>query len=665
MFWLPGPKKEKPKGAARQSAGPRPPRAVFARGPAPESDWEAPSEFPRLSGVVGLDVETRDDQMRRRGAGWCFRDNPTDQIVGIGVAWGVDGKGYWPVAHAGGGNVDPGPVWAWLRDCARDPGVQFVCHNKYYDAGWLGRHGVVCHTPAHDTMLAAALLDEHRRVQRAAKGFKGYNLESVGLDYLGQGKNEDLLIAAGLHLGFKPGDDTKANLWQFPAKYVGPYGEDDPRRTLDLWYTLEPLLRKQGLWRVYQLEVQVSEVLLAMRTLGVRVDMDGAEQLLNRLKGESRATQQALDTLAGFPININSDKDLERLFKARGVIVPRTDKGNVSVTKEWLKSIRNREPAAKLIGQRRREQKMQGTYVEGYVLKMASHGRIHGSFNQLASDEGGTISGRFSSSDPNMQNWPSPDKDPDMAKLIRSLLLPEEGQLWMSGDYSAQEPRLAVHFACAIGATGAEAMAAEFHANPKFDMHQWVAELMSIDRPPGKVMNLAKMYGRGSASVARELGLPTEWVSRLKRDKNGHEYDDAYEVAGPEAAALIAAYDAKFPFMQETSNTAKRYATTRGYVRTLLGRRCRFGEYAKPFTAFNKLIQGSAADQGKVALVETYKSGYGLPHVVVHDEGGNSVESVEHARRIREIMEQCVPLRVPSRVDMAIGSSWGGAVECE
>jgi DNA polymerase I-like protein with 3'-5' exonuclease and polymerase domains len=296
--------------------------------------------------------------------------------------------------------------------------------------------------------------------------------------------------------------------------------------------------------------------------------------------------------------------------------------------------------------------KTRTTFLQSYVLDNQVGGRIHAQFNPLRDDDGGTVSGRFSSSDPNLQNLPA--RNEGVGPLVRGLFLPEEGQLWAACDYSQQEPRLTVHYAALAKCSGAEAAVAAYQNDPTTDYHQLVAELTGLPRGQAKSLNLGMIYGMGGARLCHTLGLPTV-MKTLRSGKT-------LEVPGEEGDTIIKQYHAKLPFVRELQEAVRRRAENTGYIRTLLGRRCRFGEgkdYAHK--ALNRLIQGSAADQSKAAMLNLWE-GHGIaPLVVVHDELGCSVESEEQGSLVARTMEEATPLRVPSRADVGYGASWGEA----
>ena len=282
--------------------------------------------------------------------------------------------------------------------------------------------------------------------------------------------------------------------------------------------------------------------------------------------------------------------------------------------------------------------------------------------------------------------------------MIRSLFIPEEKHTWGCFDYSQQEPRLVVHYAASSQKLRQEEevkrIVDEFNNN-EVDFHQTVADMADISRTQAKTINLGLFYGMGKAKLQAELGLSTK----------------------DEAEKLFNKYHNRVPFVKDLMNNTSKSGSASGYIRTLLGRKCRFdkwelneynpGVFSPPMTeaeakeasvlkqstqekekqkyklelgeitedqilknikpnirraftykALNKLIQGSAADMTKQAMLDLYKEGV-IPHIQIHDELDISVESPQQAKKIIEIMENAVKLKIPNKVDYESGDNWG------
>lgn len=599
------------------------------------SSWTAPTEFPRLSGVVGFDLETKDPDLKKNGPGWAFPD--AGYIVGFSFAWdGGRQKGYWPIRHHGGGNLDEGQVLSFVRDTLAQNDLTIVAHNASYELGWLKREGIDCKAKTACTYTTAALLDEYRR---------SYSLDRVSEDYLGVKKDESLLMNALAAYGL-PGKDY---IWSLPATYVGPYAEQDAVLALRLWETFQEKIKRDQLEKVIELEFSLIPLLVEMRYRGIRIDMERAQNAVQVLQLEYDEFLLKVEKRLGQKLDIwTPDSIVDACFRMKEDY-PKTARGGPSFQQEWLENHTN--PVLRSIPKLRTLDKMRGTFIDSYFLQSCVNGRLHAQFHPLRADDGGTVSGRCSSSNPNLQNLPSPEKSA-FGKVVRGFLLPEEGHSWATLDYSQQEPRMAVHFATLSKLRGAEAAAKAYRDNPSQDFHQLVADLAGISRKEAKVINLGMLYGMGGGLLCQSLGLPV--VATVS--KSGR----SYMKPGPEGEALIRQYHLKMPWIRGLQDAVEGKAEQRGYIRTLQGRRCRFGE-GKDFArkALNRLIQGSSADQTKLAMLHNWRE-YGLvPLVQVHDELGYSVASVEEARLAEKGMIECVELLVPSKVDLELGPNWG------
>jgi len=619
--------------------------------------------FPRLSGVVGFDIETRDPLLKTLGPGWCFPD--AGDIVGYAFAWGADDAEYYPVGHEGGGNLPRRGVERFVRDTLTNSSVTLVVHNSLYEKGWLRRGGIPMRGRVYDTQTAAPLVDEYRF---------SYALDALAKDYLGRGKDETALLAYGRSLttvnangrtvkAYRTIRDIKTNLWRFPADQVRTYGAADARAALDLWTVFEPLVRRDGQWELFEMETRLIDVLIEMRWRGVRVQHDEVVQAIARLEREQAQLQRALDRAAGFHVDVNLEPLLSKAFRAEGIIPPQTAKsGRDSFRKGWLDTVDT--PLGRLVNGVRRIEKAINTFLKGCILDKTVHGRVHPTFHPQKSDEGGAVTGRFSGSNPNFQFLPARDKE--VKRLVRGALLPEEGAEWAACDYSQQEPRLTVHYAVLGGVRGAKTAQRRYIEHPDMDYHQFMAELTGLERDRVKPINLGVGYGMGGAKLCRSLGLPTKFITKPDR-ATGKPRE--IEVAGDEGQAILDQYHANAPFVRGLSDLCARKAEQRGYVTTLMGRRCRlsggkhgYGRQDWFYKAMNRLIQGSAADQTKLAMLACWDAGY-VPLVTVHDELGFSVPDRTTARTIATLMENCVTLQVPSKVDVELGPSWGLAAE--
>ena len=634
----------------------------------PESSWRPPTELPNLLNekVIALDTETNDPQLTELGPSW-FRGG--GHLAGISLAW-RGGNIYIPVGHKGGDNLDKAQVLAWLKPLLANFTGTLVLMHALYDLGWLRTEGIPIPPQANlwDVMMVEALLDEHR-------GF--YNLAAIAQSYHLKPKDETLLREAAAAYGLDP----KKDLWQLPGRFVGAYAERDADAPLEIYERQKVLVAQQGLEKVVRLEHDLIPLLQEMRFRGVRVDMKNAEILMDQFTLEHEGYRSEIKRLTGYNVDVWSGDSCAAAMDRADLVFKRTPTGKPAFTDDWLAGHEHEVP--RLISKARKSYKAGQTFCKNMVLDHADkNGRIHAAFHPLRSDDGGTVSGRFSSSDPNLQQVPA--RDARMNTLIRGLFLPEEGEQWCAIDYAGQEPRLTVHYAAARGCTKAQEAVDKYNTDPNTDYHNLVAEMMfgsgygPAERKKAKTINLGLAYGMGGAKLARSLRLPTVWKMN---SYSGREY----EAAGPEAQDLLDKYHVSVPFIRELSKEYSMIAETTGQIRTLSGRLCRF-PYWEPkkggramikkdaistyghdnikrsytYAALNRKIQGSAADMVKVSLRDLWREGL-VPLVTVHDENGLSVPDKTVARRAAEIMSSCVMLKVPLKVDIDFGPSWGAA----
>jgi len=610
-----------------------------------ESDWKTPTSFPDLKNAkeIAIDLETKDPNIKNKGPGWPTMDG---NIVGIAVA--ADGfVGYYPIAHENGSNMDLKMVLDWVQDIVSGPGDK-IFHNAPYDVGWLRAHGILIRNGRIiDTMIAAALVDENRF---------SYSLNALGFDLLGETKSEAELKQAADDWGI----DAKGELYKLPAKFVGGYAEQDASLTLKLWQYLKTEIIKQSLTDIFKTETELLPILIEMRAVGVRVDLEGAEKLKKDFVANEEKILLKIKKEAGVDVDIFAARSIAKAFDKLKIKYPLTEKTKEpSFTANWL--LNCEYPIAKFIREAREVHKFHATFIDS-ILKYQHNGRIHAEIHQLRGDGGGTVSGRLSYSNPNLQQVPARNKE--LGTKIRSLFKPDSGLQWGSFDYSQQEPRLVVHYASSIGFPGSDKLV-EAYEKENADFHQTVAEMAGIPRSQAKTINLGIFYGMGARKLSNELGIETD-----------------------EAKLLLQEYNQRVPFVKQLANRCMESAEKYGSIRTIRGRKCRFdkwepmswglfksedyetavGKYGKnnikragTYKALNRLIQGSAADQVKVAMIECYKAGY-LPLIQIHDELCFNVRPAKDPEEIKKIMEHCIPeMKVPSFVDVAIGKDWGTA----
>jgi len=604
----------------------------------PQTEWLPPQDFPNLSKYdeISIDLETKDPDLKTIGSG-----SITGRSKMVGIAVAVEGwSGYYPIAHEGGGNMDSKMVLKWFQDILNTPAIK-IFHNAMYDVCFIRAAGLKINGTIVDTMIAGSLVDENR--------FR-YDLGSLGRDYVGIGKNEAVLKETADLWGVDP----KSEMYKLPAMYVGEYAEQDAKLTLKLWQEMKKQMHIEDVEDIFKLETELFPCLVDMRFLGVRVDVEAAHKLKQQLVEEEKGCLQEIKKATQVDVQIWAARSIEKVFQKLNLPYDLTAKTNSpSFTKNFLQN--HPHPLVKQIARAREINKSHTTFIDT-IIKHQHKGRIHAEINQIRSDSGGTVTGRFSYNNPNLQQIPARNKE--LGPRIRSLFIPEENCTWGCFDYSQQEPRLVTHYASLDELYGVDDVLDAYNEG-EADFHQIVADMANIPRLQAKTINLGLFYGMGKNKLQAELGVSKE-----------------------NAEDLFKTYHDKVPFVKMLMESVMRRAQDKGRVRTLLGRKCRFNLWepnqfgihkalnhedalaehgpgirrAFTYKALNKLIQGSAADMTKKAMVDLYKEGI-IPHIQVHDELDISVDN--NSDKIKKIMESAVDLEVPNKVDYESGPNWG------
>ena len=608
----------------------------------PQTEWVHPNTFPDLSDhdEISIDLETKDPNLIKMGPGTFRKDG---EIVGIAVAvsnW----SGYYPIAHEGGGNMNRKKVLKWFTDVLKTDAIK-IFHNAMYDVCWIQSLGLKINGKIVDTMIATSLVDENR--------FK-YDLNSVAREFTGLGKNEAALQEAATAWGVDP----KAEMYKLPALYVGEYAEKDAEITLALWQELKARILEQDLQAIFDLETELFPCLIEMKSRGVKVNLDHAEHVSKQLEKQENKFKEAIKKGAGFVPDLWAARSIAKVFDHLKLEYPRTEKTKApSFKKNFLKN--HDDYTISLINSAREANKARTTFIET-IYRYVVNGRIHADINQLRSEFGGTVTGRFSYTHPNLQQIPRSGND--MGNQLRAIFVPDQkDHKWGCFDYSQQEPRLVVHYATLQGLPGANIFMDKYNEGKDMDFHKIVADLADIPRDLAKTINLGKFYGMGKNKLKAELGVGDE-----------------------KAQKIIDAYESKVPFVKQLTLQVSQRAQESGRIRTLLGRMCRFPLWepsyfgihkplkhedaikehgpgirrAYTYKALNKLIQGSAADMIKKAMIDLHKEKI-TPLIQIHDELNISIENKEQSKKVIEIMEEAVKLKVPNKVDYEVGEHWG------
>ena len=599
--------------------------------------------------LIAIDTETYDPNLKTMGPGGFRKDG---HVAGISISTDSGYTEYFPIGHEGGGNLNKTKVISFLLYIYQS-GKNLIFANAMYDVEWLysldNRLTLTRDHRIYDVQTIEHLIDENKLK---------YSLDSLAKFYLRKSKYEVELEQAVLYK-FGKRAKVKENLWRLHANEVCEYAKEDALLTLQIYQKQQDRIKREEIESIVDFESRLIPVLFHMRKKGVRVDVDKAHSLYTELEKKQLEVQTMLNRLGGTEVNVWANASLKEAYDKNSIGYNYTAKGTPSFTASWLET--QMDDVSQSILKVRKLDKIRNTFVKNMIIDKASNGRIYCGFNPM-----GTVTGRFSSQYPNLQQVPA--RDPELGPMIRSLFIPEEDCEWVCADYSQQEPRVLVHYASLKDMDTAIKVQDEFNKNDDTDFHQMVADMASIPRKQAKTINLGLFYGMGNKKLAAELGL---------------DNDQAYE--------LFNKYHDKVPFVKELSRQVSNVASTRGYIKTLLGRKRRFDKWeprdswgerayslseahaqypkqelkrAYTHTAMNALIQGSSADITKSAMIKIYEAGL-LDEIdlklTVHDELDFSVEPLKQKcfDESLQIMKTCVDLKVPLKVDVEKGLNWG------
>lgn len=613
-----------------------------------------PPDLPE-TGPIALDIETRDDDLKTHGPGV----RRGSYIVGVAVAFEFpDGIRSWymPFNHASGNLCAPETVKEWCLNNLCRPGQPKVGANLMYDLDFLWHWGVPVTGPYYDVQIAEPLIDETRR---------SYSLNDISKTYLSEEKRYSKIddwVAQNVGKRAKSGE----NIWRTPGTIVEEYAKGDVELPLRIFKKQREILEERKCWDLFMLETDLLPLLLQMRQRGVRIDVSKVHQLEREYDREIERAMRRLNDLAGFSVNPNAAASIAKACDSMGIKYNLTEKTKKpSFTRPWMET--QDHPFFETLLEVRQFQKQQTTFLQGSIEKYLIDGRIHCLFHPLKSDSHGTVSGRFSSSNPNLQFIPA--RHPVLGPATRGLFLPEDGERWYKFDYSAIEPRVTMHYA---DGTIVEKARDFLTDNPSADIYQPMMDMLpSLPRKVIKTIYLGTAYGMGSDKLGRQLGM-----------------------APAEAMKVIQDFNRALPYIRNLSKECSHRADKLGFIKTLLGRRRHFNLFepavfngaekpmplplnaargkwsrvrrAYTYKAMNALIQGTSADIMKKAMLDLYKSGIcdevGVPMITCHDEVDFSIPPTprgeEIAREIKNIMETTVKLNVPLHVDVESGDSW-------
>lgn len=604
------------------------------------------AQFP----VIGFDTET---------TGLSY---PKDRVFGLCLALPNGFKGYWDIRR------NPEVVRHFNREIKEFKGI-IVMANAHFDAKMCHATGIQIPLDQVDCVITRAVLIDEQLLE--------YGLDALCKRYLKKTKFNEIYEDLARLFGGKPTRSAQiGNLHKAPPELVAPYGEDDAALTLELWQYQERIIEQEGLRNICDFERRAFPTLQRMTRRGIRVDLGVAEAAADKLDTIIEQDQKQLNDMVGFDVNVNSAPQVKKIFAPKqiergsakiwvadnGTQLEETGKGQPSIPSAILRTM-NTDPRASLIVRIRSNIKTANTFLRGHVMAHSYEGRVYATINQTKSEDGGTGTGRLSYQDPALQQIPSRDKR--VAEIVKEAFLPELGQEWVDSDLASNEVRVFAHL------INVPEILEEYRRNPMSDFHQMVADMTNLPRsaaysgqPNAKQLNLSMIFNSGNGAIAEKMGMAYEYDSFTQ-----HGQDIVYKKAGPEAMAVIDAYHQRLPGIKDFASRAKKVAEQRGWVHTHYGRRYRFPRGYKSYKASGIIIQMTAADLNKVALIAAEEA-LGPDNSLLlntHDSYSMSIggDWEKQFGLVKEAIEDSFPfLRVPLVLELSgHGPSWWQAIK--
>lgn len=622
---------------------------------------------PDYENVVVVDIESCDPELTVSGPGVYHDKNA--RVLGCGIYDSkTHFKKYFPIHHTDVSAEELARSRAELAEILSKPTSKLLA-NAGYDIDWLeNREGIPVNGFIHDVQVAEPLLDAYRT---------SYSLNSLASYYNVPGKQTVNIEAEAAkidptHKHYKYPQEL---LWLMSSAIVGEYCIGDLEATYEVFKKQVVRLQNENMMELYECECNLIRPRMMMRKNGILIDQKHRANAIVHVQNMESELTNKMFALYG-PFNINSSAELAPILQSEGIKLPKTKTGKLSVTKDILEKYSTKSQFCADLKRCRALNKLRTTFLEKSIEEhICPDGRIHGEFYPLRKDDAGTITGRWSGANPNLQQIPRNDEE--LGPLVRGMFIPDEGCWYGHTDYSQVEYRVFSHYARGWSDNDnldllAQKMRADFNANPYMDYHQYVIDLVKaktgklLSRPTAKRVNFGTLYFMGEASLSNKFNIP---------------YEEACEVFEALFHAL--------PFIESTRSRVVNSVRLKGYVTTYCGRRQRIGPqhvakdsvvYTKDgrrvvginedgdkyYPFFNYLIQGTAADIMKFSLVECYKQGiYDILklHLLVHDETGTSIpktiEGIEAYQAQQDVLSNTVKLKVPILAEADYGTSWG------
>lgn len=667
-------------------------------------------EYPDLSSaeLIAIDLETYDPKLNDEGAGVYRRDG---FILGVAIATDTFAN-YYNIGH---------------YDCKEELRLKNVEYVRYvmqlhvnklganisYDVDWLEnwieyhptdyrRRSV--HTSVlgkwYDIQIAEPLINENQR---------SFSLDTLANKYLGVGKYKTELEVFCEQNGFK--GEVRSYIYKMPYKLVRKYAIEDVRQPLAIFKQQMAIMEQEGLIPIFEMETSLLKAVAHMRRTGAIIDAKKRDRNMRDAQNQLDEANRRL--LANYgAVNYNSSQQLAKLLDSAGIEYERklayTNKDgilmeinivgdeaqavlkymkdrhsctqeevmlvnkvtnfcpdaihrcNPTVPSKFLEALEDRLDEdvdvegkySKVVEDLlfcRKADKILNTFLAGSLrVNVCPDGRIHPSILTLkGGDEStglsGTVTGRFAMKNPNLQQIPSKGKNKYWGRMCRECFIPEKGHWFAKIDYSQVEYRILAHYAMG---PGSEHLRETYIDDPNTDYHQYIQDMTNLARSYAKNLNFGCMYGMGIGKMMLTFGWSRQFCEEV-----------------------LSTYHGKAPYIKFTMRKVSEVAERRGYIRTLSGRHSHMEKRETLYKMLNKLIQGSAADIMKKAMVDIYDSkivGEGKNdlkwHVTVHDELDVSVpqtaEGIRKLFKMKYLMEHAYELKVPLKAEIEIGDNW-------
>lgn len=648
--------------------------------------------------LIVLDIETFDPKLLELGAGVYRNDG---YILGVSIATDTGFQDYYDLGHLECTPKKRLQNIEYLRELLARP-VPKLGANILYDVDWLEnwegtpdatdfrRRGakIKVNGLLYDIQIAEALINENQQ---------SYHLDTLAHKYLGIGKVADKPKEYCLEHGLK--GDFRKWLYKMPYSLVREYALGDVLEPLAIFDKQWKIMKEQELLDVFRMETKLERAVLFMRKTGAIVSPRRRDINAYMAHGERERKEIEFEKRYG-KVNFNSTKQLAELFDKIGIeynyrityfnrkqdkvqkritsteakdvfayVGGSRDEGvvrtvmeitdgyadiirscNPSIDKEFLEGLEreldnldmeNNDSTIKDILFIRKADKIVNGFLKGPMVEnLCTDGRIHPDIHATRSDDGGTRTGRFSMSNPNLQQIPSPSRNKYWGTLCRECFVPDANCWWGKIDYSQIEYRVLAHYATG---EGADELRARYNEDPHTDYHQYIVDLTGLSRSYAKNLNFGGMYGMGKKKMAYYFKWSMEY-----------------------ATEILNLYHSNAPYIKYTMSRVASVAKSRGYIKTLAGRHAHLEDPDKAYKMVNSLIQGSAADIAKKAMLDIYESGILRVlqnHITVHDEFDFSIPKTAEGLRAffkaQELMESAYKLKVPIKAEAEIGADWG------